>query len=89
MRVFLFKTINYRLPKRYQKADFFITSESTIPKHKGCPQITGILMYDLTGYQMGSDPFGRDTAPNQAETGETVPNDGHASGSFMKLYIYI
>ena len=46
-------------------------------------------MKDLTGYQMGSDPFGRDTAPNQAETGEMVPKDGHASGSLMKLYIYI
>ena len=85
---FLLKTIDYRLPKRYQKAVFWITSESHNAWNVLKIQVSW-CMKDLTGYQMGSDPFGRDTAPNQAETGETVPKDGHASGSLMKLCIYI
>lgn len=85
---FLLETIDYRLPKRYQKAVFWITSESHNAWNVLKIQVSW-CMKDLTGYQMGSDPFGRDTAPNQAETGETVPKDGHASGSLMKLYICV
>lgn len=45
-------------------------------------------MKDLTGYQMGSDHLDVTQLPIKLKL-ESGPDDGHASGSLMKLYIYI